>query len=113
MHEHLRVIISGSLPSYGECSVYKSETAICDGVLRLGIDHVYTRSWLGDQNTVSQLLNDHLKTVKSVISDHNDVCVNKVLRALCNFYLPPCGNATHPASPSSICQVRILSTYRL
>ena len=88
--------------------MYKSETAVCEGVVRLGIDHVYARSRLGDQNTISQLLNENLETVVTVIADHDDVCVNRVLRVLCNFYLPPCGNATHPAPSSSICQVRII-----
>ncbi|CAI8040127.1 Neurotrypsin, partial [Geodia barretti] len=92
------------IQSYGECLVYKSETAICEGVVRLGIDHVYARSRLGDQNTIAQLLNENLKTVVTVIADHNDLCVKQVLRVLCNFYLPPCGNSTHPVPPSSICQ---------
>ena len=94
--------------SYGDCSVYKSKTGVCDGVVRLGIDHVYARSKLGDQSTIAQLINDNLKTVERVIADQNEVCVKQVFRALCNFYLPPCGNATHPIPPSSICQVRYL-----
>ena len=87
--------------------MYKSESVVCDGVLRLGIDHVYARSRLGDQNTIAQLLNNNLKTVERVIADQNEVCVKQVLRVLCNFYLPPCGNATHPIPPSSICQVSV------
>ena len=91
-------------PSYGDCSVYTSETTICDNVLRSGIDYVYAKSKLGDQDAISQLLNEKTKDVETLIGDHNNDCVKQVFRVLCHFYLPPCGNSTHPAPPSSICQ---------
>ncbi|CAI8018786.1 Deleted in malignant brain tumors 1 protein [Geodia barretti] len=90
--------------SYGECSVYKSGVAICDGVLRLGIDHVYVRSRLGGQSTIAQLLNQNIGQIQTVTADHSDTCVRQVFRALCRYYLPPCGNSTHPTPPFSICQ---------
>ncbi|CAI8031474.1 Deleted in malignant brain tumors 1 protein, partial [Geodia barretti] len=98
------VLLSDVYKSYGECSVYKWETAVCEGVVRRGIDSVYARSRLGDQSTIAQLLNESIKDVERLIADHADSCVDQVFRALCNFYLPPCGNATHPVPPSSICQ---------
>ena len=84
--------------------MYKSETEVCADVVRLDIDHVYARSRLGDQNTIAQLLNKKLTRVENIIADHDGNCVKQVLRVLCHFYLPPCGNATHPTPPSSICQ---------
>ena len=81
--------------------MYKSQTAICEGVVRPGIDYVYARSKLGDQRTIAQLLNENIKDLDTIT---DNPCVKKVFRALCNFYLPPCGNATHPTPPTSICQ---------
>ena len=97
-------LLQNNFLSYGECSVYKWETAVCEGVVRRGIDSVYARSRLGDQSTIAQLLNESIKDVERLIADHTDSCVDQVFRVLCNFYLPPCGNATHPVPPSSICQ---------
>ena len=84
--------------------MYKSGVAICDGILRLGIDHVYVRSRLGDQSTITQLLNQNIGQIQTLTTDHSDTCVRQVFRALCRYYLPPCGNSTHPTPPSSICQ---------
>ena len=84
--------------------MYKSGVAICDGVLRLGIDHVYVRSRLGGQSTIAQLLNQNIEQIQTVTADHSDTCVRQVFRALCRYYLPPCGNSTHPTPPFSICQ---------
>ena len=91
-------------PSYGECSVYISEATICDDVLRPGIDFVYARSKLGHQSTISQLLNEKINDAETFIGDNEQDCVKQVFRVLCHFYLPPCGNSTHPVPPSSICK---------
>ena len=93
-----------SVHSFGECSVYKSETVVCDGVRTFGIDNVYATSALGNQSTISALVNQHILNTQTVIADHDEECVKQVFRVLCHFYLPPCGNTTHRASPSSICQ---------
>ena len=90
-----------SVHSFGECSVYKSETVVCGGVLTFGIDNVYATSALGNQTTISALVNQHILNIQT---DHDEECVKQVFRVLCHFYLPPCGNTTHPAPPSSICQ---------
>ena len=84
--------------------MYKSRTAVCDGVVRLGIDHVFARSRLGDQNTITQLINKNMQAVEALLAGHNEACLKQVYRVLCHFYLPPCGNATDPVPPSSICQ---------
>ena len=83
--------------------MYKSEIAICDGVLKLDVDHVYARSSTGNQSTIAQLLNQNFNQIQTVTAGHSDDCVRQVFRTLCNFYLPPCGNSTHPVPPSSIC----------
>ena len=84
--------------------MYKWETAVCDSVVRPGIDSVYARSKLGNQRTIAQLLNIKIRDVETLIDDHDSSCVKQAFRALCYFYLPPCGNSTHFVPPSSICQ---------
>ena len=65
---------------------------------------MYAKSSLGDQKTVAQILDKIIQKVEAIIADHDEECVKQVFRVLCHFYLPPCGNTTHPAPPSSICQ---------
>ena len=89
------------LHRYGECFNY---TKICDDVLRLNLDYVYAKSSLGDQKTIARLLNMKITEIETVLDGLDEDCVKQVFRILCHFYLPPCGNTTHPAPPSSICQ---------
>ena len=67
----------------------------------IGIDNVYGTSALGNQSTISALVNQHILNIQT---DHDEECVKQVFRVLCHFYLPPCGNTTHLVPPSSICQ---------
>ena len=83
--------------------MYTARTEACEGVIRLGIDHVYARSRLGNQSTIAQMLDENLKSVEGIVGDGDRGCLKIVYRALCHFYLPSCGNATHPAPPTSIC----------
>ena len=69
-----------------------------------GIDNVYATSALGNQSTISALVNQHILKLQTVIDGLDKDCVKQLFRVLCHFYLPPCGNTTHPAPPSSICQ---------
>ena len=87
-----------------ECSVYETHTDICDGFLSAGIDSVYAKSSIGTQQTIAELLNEKEKLLEAVIFTHDEECVKQVYRVFCHYYLPPCGNITHPAPPSSICQ---------
>ena len=57
-----------------------------------------------DQSTIIQQLNDNIKDMDTLIDDHSENCVKQVFGVLCRYYLPPCGNYTHPVPPSSICQ---------
>ena len=77
---------------------------MCNDVMRLGIDHVYVSLKLGNQSIIANKLNREYKDVVSLIADHEERCVKQVFRVLCHFYLPTCGNITHLAPPSSICQ---------
>ena len=83
---------------------YTSQSTVCDGVVKPGTDYVYAASRLGDQRTIAQVLNENIKSIEPVIAEHDKDCVKLVFRALCHFYLPPCGNSTHAAFPSSVCQ---------
>ena len=66
---------------------------------------MYAKASLGNQRTIAQLLNKKTKEVETlIIADDDEECVKLVFRVLCHFYLPSCGNTTHPAPPSSICQ---------
>ena len=85
-------------------SVQFTSQKLLYGVRTFGIDNVYATSALGNQSTISALVNQHILNTQTVIADHDEECVKQVFRVLCHFYLPPCGNTTHPAPPSSICQ---------
>ena len=97
-------IVYLALGSFGVCEVYTSPTDVCSDSLRLGIDYVYTASGLGTQSNISETLNKDLASARAFISTHDEDCIELVLQLVCAYYLPSCGNATHPHSPSSICQ---------
>ena len=82
--------------------MYKSETVVCDGIVRPDVDYVYASFRLGDQSTIAQLLNENVNNITT--PTHTEYCMKEVFRVLCYFYLPPCGDSTHQAPPSSICQ---------
>ena len=90
---------------YGDCSEYIWRNDICRGSFRTGIDYVYVKSALGNQSTISNLFNSLKKeAVGTFENNHDKDCEKQVFRVFCHYYLPPCGNTTHPAPPSSICQ---------
>lgn len=88
--------------------MYAAETAVCEDFLRLGTDYVYVSNTLGTQSSISEYLNDNIETARNLIAIHSEECLEQVFRLLCFYYLPPCGNATHLQSPSSICQEECL-----
>ena len=77
---------------------------MCNDVLKLNVDYVYAKWSLGKRRNIAEMLNKSIKDVERVIADRDKDCVKQVFRVFCHFYLPPCGNTTHPAPPSSICQ---------
>ena len=84
--------------------MYTEPTEVCTSVLHQGIDYVFITRRLGSQSSLSASLNKNIETVRELIATQNKECVEQVLRLLCSYYLPYCGNATHPQFPSSICQ---------
>lgn len=84
--------------------MYTSEVKVCASVLKLGIDFVYSSNRLGTQSAISNAMNDNSQSFQDIVGMHDTECVQQVLRLVCLYYLPPCGNATHVSSPSSICQ---------
>ena len=62
---------------------------------------MYAKSSLGNQTAIADFLN---KEIKDIESGDDEDCIKMVYRVLCHYYLPPCGNTTYPAPPSSICQ---------
>ena len=74
---------------------------MCEGVLRQGVDFVYAKSSLGNQTVIADFLN---KKIRDIESGDDEDCIKMMYRVLCHYYLPPCGNTTHTAPPSSICQ---------
>ena len=62
---------------------------------------MYAKSSLGNQSVIANLLN---KIFEDNESGDDEDCMKEMNRLLCHYYLPPCGNTTHPAPPSSICQ---------
>ena len=71
---------------------------MCAGVLKLGIDFVYSSNKLGTQSAISNAMNDNSQSFQDIVDMHDTECVEQVLRFVCLYYLPPCGNATHVSS---------------
>lgn len=82
--------------------MYISNVEKCEN-LRIGIDYIYSVNKLGTQSYISSVLNENLRRFINLTLTHDAICVHKVMALLCYYYLPPCGNATNPQSPSSIC----------
>ena len=95
--------------SFGVCEVYSSQAEVCTGILTRGVDFVYISNRLdGTQDKISQLLNDKIKDLEDIIATHDKDCVDLVFSVVCYYYLPTCGNFTHPLPPSSLCQEECL-----
>ena len=87
---------------YGVCSKYIWENEICHGVFEPDIDFVYAKAELGNQSTISDLLNSGKKDIETIIRYTSHDCVKDVFKIFCHYYLPPCNNSH--GTPSSICQ---------
>ena len=60
---------------------------------------MYAKLSLGNQTVIADFLNKEI----DIESGDDEDCIKMMYRVLCHYYLPPCGNTTHPAPPSSIC----------
>ena len=88
----------------GRCEAYSGGIEVCDGVVRLAVDRIYIPNNYGTQSNFSTILNSKIQTMHQFSATHDNDCVDQVLRVVCHYYLPPCGNFTHPHPPTSICQ---------
>ena len=88
----------------GKCEAYTGGVEVCEGVVRPAYDHIYIPASYGNQSNISTTLNNKIRRSHEVFATHDKDCVDQVFRVLCHYYLPPCGNFTHPLPPSSICQ---------
>ena len=77
---------------------------MCDGLVRHALDHIYVPTSYGTQSNISTILNSKIQMSHELFATHDKDCVDQVFRVMCRYYLPPCGNFTHPLPPSSICQ---------
>ena len=84
--------------------MYTSPTEVCADTLKLGIDYTYVVHRLGTQSSISEALSENIASARALIATHDTECISQVLRLVCAYYLPSCGNATHSHAPSSICQ---------
>ena len=94
---------------YGTCIPFSlsptlNHSTLCEGVYQKGKDYVY----ISKQETA-----DYYAKVLNVIgeTEHflrknfvDDECTNPLLRMICHYYLPPCGNSTHFEPPTSVCE---------
>ena len=92
-----------SLLRYGKCEEYVVETEVCADVLVPGSDYVFIRNSLGTQTSISTTLAKNYEHTRWLIALSDKECLRQVSRAICHYYLPPCGNITHTSPPSSLC----------
>ena len=82
-----------------------SQTDVCDGVLRTGVDYVYISNRLdSSQSSIVSDLNEALREVDGLMVTDDKDCQEMIYRVICQYYLPSCGNHTHQLPPSSLCQ---------
>ena len=72
--------------------------------MRPALDHIYIARSHGTQSNISTILNSKIQISNELFATHDKDCVKQVFRVMCHYYLPPCGNFTHPLPPTSICQ---------
>jgi c-mer proto-oncogene tyrosine kinase/anaplastic lymphoma kinase/receptor tyrosine kinase len=89
---------------FGKCEAYTGGIQVCDGLVRHALDHIYIPASYGTQSNISTILNSKIQMSHELFATHDKDCVDQVFRVMCRYYLPPCGNFTHPLPPSSICQ---------
>ena len=73
----------------------------CDAIFVPGVDYVYVPHRRSDGNTDLYLHN--MNSVTIIRSFLKDRCRGPVTKALCHFYLPPCGNSSTFQPPTSVC----------
>ena len=79
-------------------------TTLCEGVYQKGRDYVYISKQMTsvDYSKILNVIGDREQFFKENNSTH--ICTNPLLRMICHYYLPPCGNSTHFEPPTSVCE---------
>ena len=86
---------------FGTCETYGGGVEVCAGLVRRVFDRIYI---FKNHGNFSSILNNKMQRFQELFATHDKDCVDQVYRVMCRYYLPPCGNFTHPLPPTSICQ---------
>ncbi len=88
---------------YGNCVPYVTSRGggPCDTEFEIGVDYVYIPYTRLNGNITE--LNLVLETFNFFFSELLSDCMPIVLRGLCFYYYPPCGNSTHFVPPPALC----------
>ena len=94
---------------YGNCVPFVPSPTLnfptlCDGVYQKGRDYVYIskQKTAVDYSNILKVIGDVDFFFEEEFS--TDECTNPLLRMICHYYLPPCGNSTHFEPPTSVCE---------
>ena len=83
---------------YGSCvpfSEYMLGSGIpCDRVYESGTDYVYIIESIQTLNVIWEIEEE---------LQEDSYCIDSLLRMICHYYLPPCGNSTDFEPPTSVC----------
>ena len=94
---------------YGNCVPFLLSPTLkfptlCEGVYQKGRDYVYIskQKTAVDYSNILNVIGYTENLFKEEFS--TDECTNPLLRMICHYYLPPCGNSTHFEPPTSVCE---------
>ena len=94
---------------YGACIPFSLSptlnfTTLCEGVYQKGKDYVY----ISKQETADYYVNllNVIGETEYLLRENfaDNECTDPLLRMICHYYLPPCGNSTHFEPPTSVCE---------
>ena len=78
------------------------QESLCDEFYTSGVDYVYIPN-TRNRGRYSRLMSD-IVLFGALLLRSLDRCYDVARRVICHFYLPPCGNSTHFAPPTSVCR---------
>ena len=95
---------SSLIHRFGVCEPYNGDMALCNRVLRPGVDYVFIASTHGTQRNVTLFLEKNIPSYLEHRSLTDDTsCYDNILRIICNYYMSPCGNDSSKLPPHAIC----------
>ena len=91
---------------HGTCVPFSTFPAIlgspCDSVYETGTDYVYLSNEV-TRSFYEELLNIIHEAENALEEIFIDECTNTTKTMICNYYLPPCGDAARLTTPTSVC----------